>query len=260
MEFAFRHVAKDADVLSWSFALVPSDVSLPQIVEDAFTEIGETGGPKNNGCVLCFAAGNWNAPLDGRQLTDFEWRELPSLNSPIQKYTGRCFNGYTAHKSVLAVAACTSTGRRAEYSNYGTHVSLCAPSSNFDPLDVQRPVQGLGIVTADNEGEGPGYNPRSLYTGLVGDTAFGGTSAATPLVAGVAALVRSVNPDLPAAEVRKILTMNTTRIGTEPGGEATGNSPGTYQVDGRSEWFGYGRVNAAAAVNAAFATLGPGSR
>jgi subtilisin family serine protease len=256
---AFRRVGERADVLSWSFSLVPSEVVLPRILDEIFTRIGETGGPNGNGCVLCFSAGNWNAPLDGF-VEDFRWRKKPTPDSPIQRFTGRCFNGYATHPSVLAVSACTSTGRRAAYSNYGRSIALCAPSNNYDslaedPFNAQTSLPGLGIVTTDNEKEGEGYNPGSYYTGLIGKTAFGGTSAAAPLVAGVAALLRSVNPRLSATQIRNLLKNNASKIGTEQGGDAAAGTRGAYR-QGHSELFGHGRVNAAAAVRAAFATLG----
>ena len=258
MRQAFARVGGLVDVLSWSFSLVPSTVPLPQPLDEIFTQLSRTGGRRGNGCVLCFAAGNWNAPLDNT-VTNLDWRKKPAADSPVQRFTGRCFNGYAAHPGVLAVAACTSTGRRARYSNFGLPVALCAPSNNYDPLSADpfsdtTSVQSLGIVTADNEREGEGYNPGSFYTGLTGKTAFGGTSAAAPQVAGVAALVRSVNPDLSAERVRGLLRDNATRIGAENGGDAAQGTEGEYR-QGHSIYFGHGRVNAAAAVRAAFETL-----
>src|SRR5262249_54754937 len=141
----------------------------------------------------------------------------------------------------------------------GPSVALCAPSNNYNPLSEdpfgnQAALQGLGIVTTDNEAEGKGYNPDSIYTGLTGGTAFGGTSAATPQVAGVAALVRSVNPDLSADRIRDLLKETATRIGEENGGDAEPGTKGEYR-QGHSIYFGRGRVNAAKAVEAAFETL-----
>ena len=67
------------------------------------------------------------------------------------------------------------------------------------------------------------------------EPSFGGTSASCPVVSGVAALVLSVNPNLTQLEVRNILTSTATDIG----------------VNGLDNNFGFGRVNAFAAVQAA---------
>lgn len=64
--------------------------------------------------------------------------------------------------------------------------------------------------------------------------AFGGTSAATLIVAGVAALIRTACPQLTDSEVKQILCNTADKIGS-PYDPATGRSTG----------FGYGRVNSA---------------
>jgi hypothetical protein len=65
---------------------------------------------------------------------------------------------------------------------------------------------------------------------------FGGTSSATPLAAGIAALVLSANPGLSSDEVRDVLRATADKIGSG------------YDAQGFSQRFGYGRVNAAKAV------------
>ena len=45
---------------------------------------------------------------------------------------------------------------------------------------------------------------------------FGGTSAATPVVAGVAGLILSVNPELTRGQVYEVLTSSTDKIGNQP--------------------------------------------
>lgn len=92
---------------------------------------------------------------------------------------------------------------------------------------------------------------------------FGGTSYATPVTAGVAALMYSVNPQLTWQQVGSIL-----------GGTAVKNDPNNTDADGRwrdaagristdpaytgphfSEFYGRGRINAAAAVRQAAWTI-----
>ena len=96
---------------------------------------------------------------------------------------------------------------KAAYSNWGKEVNFCAPSNNFHPLNPQVLLAGRGIWTADNEESGLGFTIDSRYTGR-----FGGTSSATPLAAGVAALVKSANPELTAIEIQDILEKTTDKI------------------------------------------------
>jgi subtilisin family serine protease len=68
---------------------------------------------------------------------------------------------------------------------------------------------------------------------------FNGTSAATPIVAGVAALLLSKYPELTRQEVYDILKASADKI--DPAG-------GQYDSDGHSPYYGFGRVNAAKAL------------
>lgn len=114
----------------------------------------------------------------------------------------------------IAVAASTDQGRRAGYSDFGPEIAICAPSSG-----------GVnGISTAVNGG----YTIR-----------FGGTSSAAPLAAGVAALVLSLAPNLRWHELRDLLCKSARKV--DPDG-------GSYDERGHSAFFGYGQVDAYAAL------------
>jgi Subtilase family/Carboxypeptidase regulatory-like domain len=87
---------------------------------------------------------------------------------------------------------------------------------------------------------------------------FGGTSSATPICAGVAALVLSANPDLTYIEAREVMRNTAIKLdltSIDPTGQwldANGNpSVGSGLPAVRSQWYGYGRIDAAAAVNEA---------
>ena len=200
---AFRHAAdRGAHVISCSWG--PADGTgvyepLPLIVGAAIDRAVERGR-RGRGCVICFAAGNGDEPVE--------------------------LDGYVSSPKVIAVAATTDQDRRAWYSDYGRAISVAAPSSGGRN----------GIWTTDVRGR-QGYNPRGDWTGD-----FGGTSAACPLVAGIAALTLSVNPRLSAAEVRAILEATADKV--DPRG-------GRYDARGWSPSYGWGRVNAARAVREA---------
>jgi len=97
----------------------------------------------------------------------------------------------------------------------------------------------------------PGAHIRT--TTWTGDyTSIGGTSLACPHVAGVAALVLSVNPNLTGQQVRDIIesTAQKTRTDLYTYSPTSGRTNGTWNNE-----MGYGLVDAHAAVLAAQATL-----
>ncbi len=111
----------------------------------------------------------------------------------------------------------------------------------------------LGIVGGSNRISGTvisdAVNLASRIESLTGY--FGGTSSATPVVAGVAALMLSVNPDLTSGEVREIIEKTTDKIVDPEPDPQLGTMMGNYDANGYSQWFGFGKVNAYEAVLAA---------
>jgi subtilisin family serine protease len=237
----FEEVGRRADVISCSWGPPPVYAPLSTLVDNTFKRLATTGGPRGKGCVICFAAGNYNAPIsDPVNSGGVLWRH-PIFG--VQVTREPILNGLAAHPNVVAVAACTSLNKHAAYSNWGAQISVCAPSNNFHPLDRQQFVPGRGIWTTDNEAFGDDFTARSRYTGV-----FGGTSSATPLVAGVAALVLCANPELNAAEVKEVLQATADKIVDDEPDIVSGVNRGDYDDQGRCEWFGFGKVNAARAV------------
>jgi subtilisin family serine protease len=137
----------------------------------------------------------------------------------------------------ICVGATTDLAEIADYSNQGKEVWISAPSSGgvkgITTSDVSYPNRGFNI------GDSLAGGKDGLHT-----NSFGGTSSATPLVAGIAALILSVRPDLTLADIKEILKDSADMIG--PASSYTGDP-------GHSVAFGYGRINAGAAVEAALA-------
>lgn len=242
-------VTKGAAVVScsWGPAAVYYPLSLRQ--RNALTRAA-TNGRNGKGCVIVFAAGNSNRPTNS-SVNETGWP------SNFLKGSTAWLNGFAAHPDVVAVAASTSQNRKAAYSCWGAEISVCAPSNNappgvglpqlgyvLTPPEVRSYLPGLGVVTTDRRGS-VGYDPSDVTSD------FGGTSSACPVVAGVAALILSANPDLSAAEVKQILQQSADKIVDTNPDPQFGFRKGSYEASGRCDWFGYGKVNAFKAVQAA---------
>lgn len=77
-------------------------------------------------------------------------------------------------------------------------------------------------------------------------TVFDGTSAATPHVAGLAALLFSAYPTLTATEVRTVIERTTDKTGSTAYVETAGYDSGTW-----NQYTGYGRINVRKALDLA---------
>ena len=120
---------------------------------------------------------------------------------------------------VITVGAITNRGVICNYSQRGVSMDLVAPTGDVNSDGNVRTTDRMGSL-GDNSGN------------YMED--FGGTSAACPQVAGVAALMLSANPFLTETEVRTTLQQTATDMGSS----------------GFDNTYGYGRVNAYAAVQA----------
>ncbi len=249
-----------AAVISCSWGPVGTRYSLSLRQRAAITRAA-LQGRDGKGCVVLFAAGNANRPLNGT-IDERGWPD-----NALQGSTP-WLNGFAVHPDVIAVSACSSLNRKSAYSSWGKEISVAAPSNNAvpglflpqrgfvntGPLIRQPP--GRAVLTSDRL-DALGYSSGDFVR------TFGGTSSACPLVAGVAALMLSANPDLTAQQVRQILQATADKIVDRQSDPQLGLRRGTYEAQGHSEWFGYGKVNALRAVQAAerqLPTLQPATR
>ncbi len=138
----------------------------------------------------------------------------------------------------VAVGATTQNDTLWNYSCFGpqNEVDIVAPSGNVN-------LQG-DIWTIDNQGVN-GYNQGGA-TGeeSTGDYCgkFGGTSAASPIAAGVAAWIWSGVPHLTNQQLRA--SMESTAIKVDA-------VFGSYGADGKSKFYGFGRIDPLSAWNTA---------
>lgn len=198
---------------SWGFAdgvLQPSDIV-------ASINFAANNGRNGLGCLVLFAAANNDHTVNGVSAL----AQLPT---------------------VMAVGGTNSNSMHTEFSDVGPEVGIAAPTNDRGDDGVR--FSWIDITTVDNTGTS-GYNgipSEPDYT-----NAFGGTSSATPLAAGVLGLIISQDPSMTAAQARAILQHTAVRI-EEPYGRFDG-------VTGHSHRLGFGRADAGLAVAAAHAGI-----
>lgn len=118
--------------------------------------------------------------------------------------------GYpAAYPEVFAVAATDANHNKASFSNYGGYIDVAAP--------------GDSIAST---------YPGGQYAAL------SGTSMASPHVAALAGLIRSINPNLNNEQVMDIMRKSAVDIGN----------------DGKDDYYGYGEIDVAKALKAAAGT------
>jgi subtilisin family serine protease len=116
----------------------------------------------------------------------------------------------------LSVTAADASDGRAPFAGHGTEISLAA----YGAYGVQGGPPGIfgAFTAATNELEaGTALRPPcGCRASLAGDPRYGyleGTSMAAPMVSAVAALVRHLNPDLPAARIVRLVKATALRPG-----------------------------------------------
>ena len=147
------------------------------------------------------------------------------------------YDGWAGSPYAMAVAAIDDTGKQAYYSEPGSNILVCAPSSG-----------GMqGITTTDRVGT-MGYNAGGAddYPDADFTRTFGGTSAATPVVSGVVALMLQANPALGYRDVQEILVRTAKQNDANDGGWKTNGAGFHFNVK-----YGAGLVDAAAATTMA---------
>jgi len=157
---------------------------------------------KDADIVTLFACGNDGASLD-----------QPGINDECED------------TSVIGISSSSEKNKITSYGNYGKNVDFLAPAGEY------------GLITIDDIGD-DGFNKDQLNTLKNKDyTFFAGTSAATPVAAGIVGLMRSTghyaNPDT---------VYNALRSGAEKIGEVS------YDNTGWNDTYAYGKINAEKSV------------
>jgi len=212
---------KGADVLSNSWGGGSPSFIISEAINNALTK-----GRNGKGCVVVFATGNYNTEVS-----------YPA----------------NSNADIITVGAISPCGERKSPSSCDTEKW----GSNYGrELDVMAP--GVLIATTDLQGDN-GYNPKVFIHREAGGTkltsdfsdkdytnCFNGTSSACPHVAGVAALILSVNPDLTAKQVADIIEQTAQKVGGYNYQNTYTRPNGTWNNE-----MGYGLVDAYKALQKA---------
>jgi subtilisin family serine protease len=243
--------ARAADVISSSWG--STGLALSNTIRDCFDFL-TTYGRGGKGCVLCFSLGN-SGYGDYTNSAGPRFRAWPtyektlgvgaSINvnptSPVAFSSHADPNGNTNNIA-------TAVDTRALYSPFGATAlrkpDLVAPAHTaYGPALIDPILSAVRVGTGTVDGC-PGAPVCNDYA-----TTFGGTSHATPTVAGAIALILSARPSLNWVQVRDILRRSCVRIDA-----AQANAVGQWQdLDGDglidySRWYGAGRLDVDAAV------------
>lgn len=164
-----------------------------------------TFGRGGLGTVILFATGN--SALEGQEAN---------------------LKGLVGNRYTMGIGGVGADGKRASYSSHGSAVDVTAPTQggNF--------ATDVGMTTTEYVDD----DTLNSYTNT-----FNGTSAASPVAAGVAALVLEANPNLSWRDVRAVMELSAQKVDPTNSGWYT-NAAG-YHIN---EEYGFGMVDAAAAV------------
>ena len=222
---AILHSNQIVHVSNNSWGAVDDGLTLdgPGVLMEQALATATRDGRGGRGTIFVFPAGNG--------ATNFTTHATDNAN----------FDGFANSIYAICVGAVDDQGKISWYSEPGSCVLICGLSDNSE---LGRPLittTDLDMPGAEGINAGSGDLPDRAYTDR-----FNGTSAATPMVAGVAALMLQANPLLGWRDVQEILIRSATKVQPTDTGWIT-NSAGLRF----NHKFGAGLVNAEAAVQLA---------
>jgi proprotein convertase subtilisin/kexin type 2 len=201
------------------------------------------GAPDYNGSVWP-SSSTWRAAIDtglatGRSGLGMVYTWAAGNGAPVDNSN---YDGQANYRGVIAVGAVNDQGVKSSYSEEGANLWVSAPGGEYCSTHTITTTDRTGALGSNTAATA---NGTTDYTNQNYTKCMNGTSAATPTVAGVVALMLEAKPTLGWRDVRNILAQ-TARINapTDPGWYGTGGTP-SYRFNPK---YGFGVVDAAAAV------------
>jgi hypothetical protein len=237
-----------ADVISNSWGV--SNAALSSAMRDCldFLTVYGRGG---RGCVVTFSTGNLGYVqfTNVRRFASYE--RTIAVGASIDTNPTSPLNSWNADPNGNTTNIAVAADTRALYCPYGPELDIVAPSHTAYAATTGAVVDPITSTVRVGTGALNGCAPPAAACNDYA-AAFGGTSHASPTVAGAAALVLSADPSLSWVEVRELLRTTAARIDA-----AQANAIGQWvDNDGDgvaefSQWYGYGRLDVDAAVRGA---------
>ena len=243
-EHGIRGVAYDSTIYNFNLLAGYSDaregVALSQNIATRGVS-NHSYGPSDDGSIHRSSA-VWNGAMDNMLSRGFGGLGTSYVNAAgnggVTGNRGAVEEEYTQldeHNSHFGAIPVCAVGQDAifipDISEQGTNLWVCGPSNGLTP--------NRGIFTTSQYG-------RWRYS-------FGGTSAPSPAVAGVVALMREANPALTWRDVKLILAESARKIDVAGGAyvDLEAEELGTDDNYSYSEQYGFGLVDAEAAIDLA---------
>jgi len=244
--------------------------ALPQISAAVYAAV--TTGRGGLGTIIVAGAGN-----DREGGSEYIRDRDAFLKAHIQPFLATDANAenFNSDPQVITVGAVDHNGNVLDYSTPGASLLVSAFSGLGGTTDNDQrngtgtAPDGMPHVIGTRDGvlstdllDWHGYNNNPSGGPVDGDYAlFTGTSAATPEVAGVVALMLQANPDLGWRDVRDILALTARHTGSAINAAPTGSEKYIWTNNSADEWnggglhfsndYGFGTVDAKAAVRLA---------
>lgn len=239
-----RGVAPRATIYGYNYLVSPTLFSQADSMtrNSAVTAVSNNSWGHVEGPGLSHASAFWERAVESGVKSGYGGRGVfyawatgnghPEDNSNLDELT--------SYYAVTSVCAVNDGDLRASYSELGANLWVCAPSGERTLPEHRE------IVTTEN-------SDRYVYD-------FSGTSAATPIVTGVAALMRQANPNLTWRDLKLILAASARKndpanTGWVNGARKYGSTSATDLYHFNHE-YGFGVVDAKAAVDMARAWSG----
>ena len=256
--------SSDVFVFNQSFGISPTSSTQVDPTDEAQYLSGVTSLRGGKGALYVKAAGNgFNGPCGPTGLSCENANFDPTNTLPYQ----------------IVAGAVNADGIKASYSTAGSAIWVSAPGGEFGenaalapglPANAYEPamvttdqsgcVNGYSRTAATNSnfnrGTVPSTNTTCNYTNTMN-----GTSSATPVTAGAIALILEANPALTWRDVKHILASTARQIDAARPAVSVALTGGSYVAEPAwttnfagfkfHNWYGFGMVNASAAVNMA---------
>ena len=261
------------DVFNYSWGMPQCALDEKSSTYYSKLQAGVTSQRSNRGSIFVVAGGN-DFVAD---TTDC----YPNANSGSDIVLGNVsFSGAQSTPYVINVAAVNASGKSSSYSSPGSALWVSSTGGEYgysSPITGAPQASKPALVTTDYPGCGNGLKSinrshNTLDAGAAPNAdcrytaTMNGTSGASPIAAGVVALMLQMNPTLTWRDVKYILAKTADQI--DPTAAQPKHPESAYDLAGHTyelpwinnhaptpfhfhDWYGFGRINVDAAVAAA---------